>query len=147
MSITKAVGRSKEKKVKKKVSGIRQYRVSYLLMTPYLLVFFTFTILPVIISLFLSFSDFNMIEIPRFIGLENYMRLFLEDTVFITAVRNTILLAVITGPISYLLSMLFAWFINELRPAIRSIVTLIFYAPAISGNMVFIWGIMFSGDS
>jgi multiple sugar transport system permease protein len=78
--------------------------------------------------------------------LDNYIRLFLDDDVFITAIKNTLMFATVTGPGSYLLSMLLAWFINELRPRIRSIVTLLFYAPSISGNVYLIWTIFFSGD-
>jgi multiple sugar transport system permease protein len=79
--------------------------------------------------------------------LDNYIRLFLDDDIFLTAVQNTLIFAVIIGPVSYLLSLLVAWFINEIPPKIRSVVTLIFYAPSISGGVNMIWGVMFSGDS
>ena len=45
------------------------------------------------------------------------------------------------------MSLLVAWFINELPPKIRAVVTLIFYAPSISGQVYLIWGTLFSGDS
>lgn len=114
---------------------------------PYFLVFFTFTILPVIISIFFSFTDFNMLQMPHFIGMNNYIRLFLQDDIFIKSVGNTFILALITGPIGYILCLLFAWFINELRPVGRAIVTLVFYAPSISGNMYLVWQAVFSGDA
>ena len=88
-----------------------------------------------------------MFETPNFIWTENYERLFLGDDIFIKSVGNTTILALITGPISYLLCLLFAWFINELRPGMRALVTLIFYAPSISGNMYLVWQILFSGDA
>ena len=88
-----------------------------------------------------------MLEFPRFVGWQNYSRLFLNDDVFMIALQNTFLFAVITGPISYLACFLFAWIINELSPKIRAIMTLVFYAPSISGNVYFIWLIVFSGDS
>jgi multiple sugar transport system permease protein len=84
---------------------------------------------------------------PRFIGWDNYTRLFLNDDVFMIALKNTLLFAVITGPISYLACFIFAWIINELSPKIRAFMTLVFYAPSISGNVFFIWQIVFSGDS
>ena len=58
----------------------------------------------------------NLLEWPNFVFMDNYIRLFLDDDLFITAVKNTIIFAVITGPSSYLLSLFTAWFINELSP-------------------------------
>nr|WP_145330734.1 sugar ABC transporter permease [Paenibacillus xylanexedens] len=119
----------------------------YVLMAPFMLIFFMFTVIPVGISLGLSFFHFNMLEFPRFVGWQNYSRLFLNDDVFLIALKNTLLFAVITGPVSYIACFLFAWIINELSPKVRAIMTLVFYAPSISGNVFFIWLIIFSGDS
>ncbi|WP_438433049.1 carbohydrate ABC transporter permease [Gorillibacterium sp. sgz500922] len=119
---------------------------SYALMAPYMILFSVFTVLPVIISIILSFTYFNMLEFPRFVGWQNYTRLFLEDDIFLIAVKNTLLLAAITGPASYIACFVFAWIINELSPKLRALMTLIFYAPSISGNVFFIWLMIFSGD-
>lgn len=119
----------------------------YFLMAPYMMIFFTFTVVPVVFSLILSFFYFNMLELPRFVGWQNYARLFLNDDVFMIALKNTLLFAVITGPVSYIACFLFAWIINELSPKVRAFMTLVFYAPSISGNVFFIWLILFSGDS
>ena len=124
----------------------KKYKQLYWMLLPYMLFFTMFTIVPVLVSIFFSFTQFNVLQPPKFIGFENYIRLFLDDDVFITAIKNTLMFATVTGPGSYLLSMLLAWFINELRPRIRSIVTLLFYAPSISGNVYLIWTIFFSGD-
>ena len=121
----------------------RQY---YYLVAPYTILFFIFTVLPVLMSLILSFTYFNLLEFPTFIGWENYMRLFVDDKVFIIAIRNTLLLAVVTGPLSYLMAFVFAWLINELKPKLRSFMTLIFYAPSISGNVYLVWKLIFSSD-
>lgn len=121
--------------------------ISYTFVLPYMLIFFVFTVLPVLISIVLSFTDFNLLEIPNFVGAENYKRLFLEDDIFIKSIGNTLILAVIVGPVGYLLCLLFAWFINDFHPIIRSIITLVFYAPSISGNAYLIWQVMFSGDA
>jgi multiple sugar transport system permease protein len=115
-------------------------------MAPYVILFMTFTIIPVFMSLGISFTYFNLLEPPRFIGLDNYMKLALEDEVFIIAIKNTLILAVVTGPISYLLAFVFAWLINELGPKLRAFMTLIFYAPSISGNAFLMWLLIFSGD-
>ncbi len=125
---------------------IKKNKVAYGLLAPFYLIFTTFTILPVILSLIISLTNFNMLEFPDFVFMDNYIRLFLEDDIFLIAIKNTLIFASITGPVSYLLSLLFAWFINELSPKMRSLVTLVFYAPSISGNVYLIWTTLFSGD-
>ena len=121
-------------------------RVSYAFCMPYMILFTVFTVLPVLMSIFLSFTYFNMMQAPTFVWFENYTRLFMTDDVFLIALRNTLILAVITGPGGYLLCFVFAWFINELSPKIRTIFTLCFYAPSISGNAYLIWTLLFSSD-
>src|SRR5690606_16196616 len=125
---------------------MKQNKQSYILLAPYMILFAVFTILPVMISMILSFTYFNMLEFPKFIGWHNYSRLFLEDDIFLVAIKNTILFAVITCPISYIACFVFAWIINELSPKLRAFMTLVFYAPSISGNVFFIWLMIFSGD-
>ncbi len=128
------------------IRDIKKSKHYYLLMAPFTILFFTFTIIPVFMSLGISFTYFNLLEPAQFIGLDNYVKLFLEDDVFIIALRNTLILAVVTGPVSYLLAFVFAWLINELGPKLRAFMTLIFYAPSISGNAFLMWLIIFSGD-
>lgn len=121
--------------------------VDYAFLLPFAMVFVAFYILPVIISVFFSFTQYNVFEKPEFIGFQNYINLFLADEVFLIAVKNTFIIAAVTGPIGYLASFLFAWLINELPRKIRSIAVVIFYAPTISGQVYLIWSIMFSGDA
>ena len=121
--------------------------IAYLMVAPYMLIFCVFTVLPVVISAFMSFTDFNMLEMPSIVWFKNYISLFFDDDIFLIAIKNTFIFAVLVGPASYLLSFLVAWFINELPPRIRAIVTLIFYAPSISGQVYLIWGTLFSADS
>ena len=125
----------------------RRNWVAYLMIAPYMLVFTCFTVLPVVLSILISFTDFNMLEMPNIIGLENYVRLFLDDDIFLIAAKNTFIFAAIVGPASYIMSLMVAWFINELSPKIRAVVTLIFYAPSIAGQVYLVWGTLFSGDS
>ncbi|MGM0881323.1 MAG: carbohydrate ABC transporter permease [Bacillota bacterium] len=129
-----------------KLREMKANKHSYILLAPYMVLFAVFTVLPVLISIVLSFTYFNMLEFPKFIGWQNYTRLFLEDEVFLIAVKNTLLFAIITGPISYIACFVFAWIINELSPKVRAVMTLVFYAPSISGNVFFIWLMIFSGD-
>ena len=117
------------------------------MLAPFFILFIIFTVLPVVLSIILSLTDFNMLQMPHWKGLTNYTRLFLDDEIFILACQNTLIFAAITGPVSYLLSLLIAWFINELPPKIRAVVTLVFYAPSISGQVYLIWKTLFSSDA
>lgn len=125
---------------------IRKNRISYVMLAPYFILFFFFTILPVLMSVFFSFTDFNVLEMPEFVGWKNYIKLLLEDDIFLISLKNTLLFAVITGPISYLLCLLFAWIINEFKGKLRAFLTLIFYAPSISGNAYVVWNLILTGD-
>lgn len=117
------------------------------MMAPWLCLFGIFILIPVISAMVLSFTNFNMLQMPKFVGISNYLRLLLDDDVFVIALKNTLLFAVITGPIGYLMSFVFAWSINELNPWTRSVMTLAFYSPTLCGNVYFIWKFIFDGDS
>ncbi|MBE6727418.1 MAG: sugar ABC transporter permease [Ruminococcaceae bacterium] len=118
-----------------------------LMIMPFLVVFVMFMIVPVFASLALSFTKYDMINTPQFNGLENYFRMFIEDKVFMIALKNTLMFAVVTGPIGFMLSFMLAWMINELGPKVRTVLSFLFYSPALMGNVYFIWQVMFSGDS
>ncbi len=126
---------------------MKRNKVAYLMIAPFLLLFLLFTVVPVLLSMVLSLTDFNMLQFPHWQGLKNYSRLFLGDEIFLIACKNTLVFAAITGPVSYFMSLLIAWFINELPPKIRAVITLIFYAPSISGQVYLIWQTLFSSDS
>ena len=128
------------------LNEIKKHKVAYLMVAPFFILFIMFYVVPVVLSVVLSFTVFNMLEFPEFVFFDNYIRLLFDDEVFITAIKNTLIFAVITGPASYLLSLFFAWFINELRPKLRALLTLIFYAPSISGAVYLIWAVFFSSD-
>ncbi len=125
---------------------LKRNKASYVMMGPYFLLFFLFTVLPVVMSIILSFTYFNMLEFPKFNGWDNYIKLFLNDDIFLISLKNTLIFAVVTGPISYLLCLLFAWIINEFRPKVRTFLTLIFYAPSICGNAYMVWSLILSSD-
>ena len=117
----------------------------YLFMLPYLLVFTVFTILPVAVAMYYSLTYFNVLEPPQFIGFENYIRLFTADDLFMTAFKNTLFFAVIIGPGGYVMSLFFAWLINELGRRTRAVMTLFYYAPSLA-NVYVVWKIIFSSD-
>ena len=141
------VKRSEVSKLRWTWQEMKNNKTAYFMLAPFMLLFISFTVLPVVLSIFLSLTDFNMLQMPDWRGIDNYMRLFLDDEIFILAIQNTLVFAAITGPVSYILALLVAWFINELPPKIRAVVTLVFYAPSISGNAYLVWKTLFSSDS
>ncbi len=141
-----AVARNEMTKAQWTWHEIKRNKAAYLMVAPFMIIFTCFTILPVVLSAVLSLTNFNLLQIPDFVGADNYIRLFLDDDIFIIACQNTLIFAAIVGPVSYIMSFLVAWFINELSPKIRAVVTLIFYAPSISGNAYLIWKTLFSSD-
>jgi len=129
------------------VRGFTKNKESYLLMAPYMAFFLVFTLFPVILSVILGFTYYNMIDPPRFIGWYNYVRLFLDDDIFLIALKNTLFFAFVTGPISYFLSFFVAWMINDLPRTLRSITTSLFYLPTVVGASVYpMWRLIFSPD-
>ena len=147
MSKKKAVIRSDMTRAQWTWKEMKRNKVAYMMVAPYMIIFTLFTVVPVLLSIVISFTDFNLLEMPNFVFFDNYIRLFLDDDIFMIACKNTLIFAIIVGPASYLMSLMVAWFINELPPKIRAVVTLIFYAPSISGQVYLIWGTLFSGDS
>ena len=143
---TRPVQRSEMSKWQWTWKEIKRNKTAYFMLAPFFLLFIVFTVLPVLLSILLSFTDFNMLEVPNIVWLKNYVTLFFDDDVFLIAIKNTFIFAVIVGPASYLMSFLVAWFINELPPKVRAIVTLIFYAPSISGQAYLIWATLCSSD-
>ena len=128
------------------LKNIARNRTNYLFLLPFGIVFLLFTVIPVVIAICLSFTHFNVLEPPTFNGWGNFQQLFFNDDLFITALTNTLTFAVILGPAGYILSLAFAWFINELGPKMRSFMTLLFYAPSLA-NIYVIWKVIFSSDA
>ncbi len=120
---------------------------SYALMAPFFLLFSLFTLIPVLIAIILSFTQFNIFTVPDFVGWDNYIRMILDDDIFLIAIKNTFIFAVVTGPISFILCFFFAWIINDYSKPIRSILTVLFYAPVLSGQVYTIWKFVFSADA
>ena len=129
------------------IKKAKKSRNCYLFLAPYAILFTMFYIFPVVASIFYSFTYYNILETPRFIGLQNYIALILEDDIFLTSIKNTFMIAIITGPLGYILSFLFAWLINELPRWIRSVAVIVFYAPSIAGNCYVIFSVFFRGDA
>ncbi len=144
---TAAIGRrTKQEQRRLTLISMKQNKAAYVMMLPFMLFFIVFTVIPVVLSLPVGFTDFNMVQFPKYVGLSNFTTLFLADKIFIESVRVTLVFAIFTGPVSYVLCFLLAWLINELHPKLRTLFTLIFYAPSMA-NVYTVWKLIFSGDT
>lgn len=133
-------------KISHKGLQLKKYGGYYLMVIPFMLFFTLFTILPVLASLPVAFTSFNLVDFPTFVGFDNFKKLFLEDEVFLISVKNTLLFALFTGPVSYFLCLFLAWLINDYPRPLRAILTLVFYAPSMTGSAYIVWNYIFSGD-
>lgn len=127
--------------------SFREQLPMFVMISPFILFFFVFTIIPIVSSIILSFTSYDMISSPTFVNLDNYRRLITNDTTFSVTVKNTFIFAVVSGPLGFLLAFMLAWLVNEFSPRIRALLSFMFYAPSLVGNAYFIWQVAFSGDS
>lgn len=124
-------------------------KAPWLFLLPYLILFVVFIALPVIVAIGLSFTDFDTIQMPNFIGLRNYINLITQDSIFMQYVLpNTVVYALIVGPGGYILSFLLAWAIANLTRIPRTVLALILYSPSLTSGTALqvVWRILFSGD-
>lgn len=131
----------------KKSKNRNSNRVFFLMLLPFLIFFSLFTLLPIISSIVLSFTDFNLVSINNFTGLSHYSRILFSDKIFTVALSNTLILALIVGPLGYILSFVLAWLINEIPKSVRGFVTLLIYAPSLTSNVYVMWKYIFAADS
>ena len=120
-----------------------------LFVLPYVLAFLVFITIPVLMGMLLSFTYFNLLDAPRFIGLTNFISIFTSDSVFMQQiVPNTITFAVVVGPVGYLLGFFLAWLLAQIPHRLRTILTLVIYSPSLTAGvaMAVMWRIIFSGD-
>ena len=137
--------RTKKDKRRMLWRDIKRNKACYGMLAPFMAFFILFTVVPVLMSLPMGFTDFDMARPPKYVGLSNFTTLFLSDKIFIRSIRVTIVFALLTGPVSYVLCFLLAWLINEMHPKLKTFFTLIFYAPSMA-NVYTVWKLIFSGD-
>lgn len=123
-----------------------KYGIGTLFFMPMCILFFVFVVFPVVISIGMSLTNYDMLQTPQFVGLNNYKQLFLDDEIFLVSLENTLVFAVISGPIGYLASFFMAWVINQL--GMRKLFALAFYAPSITSGVAMstVWLYFFSPD-
>lgn len=145
MARSETYKKGKKRSSKELWRDIRRNKACYGMLAPFMIFFIIFTVIPVLMSLPMGFTDFNMAQPPKFVGLSNYISLFLSDKIFMRSIRVTLVFTIFTGPVSYVLCFLLAWLINEMPPKLKTIFTLIFYAPSMA-NIYTVWQLIFSGD-
>lgn len=131
----------------KEMAVLKENTPMLVMLTPFMIFFTAFMLIPIISSVALSFTSYDLISLPKFVGIDNYRRMFVNDDMFGITVKNTLIFAIVSGPIGFLLSFLLAWLVNEFKPRVRTILSFLFYAPSLAGNAYFIWKTAFSGDS
>jgi multiple sugar transport system permease protein len=127
----------------------RKWNEAYLFLTPYVIMFITFIVIPVAVAIGLSFTYFNTVQKPEWVGFKNYIDLFTQDDIFMQNVLpNTIKFALIVGPCGYIVSFLLAWLLAQIPQRPRTILALIIYSPSMTFGvaMSVVWTIIFSGD-
>lgn len=123
---------------------------SAVLLTPYVLCFSVFILIPVIVAIILSLTYFNTVQFPSFIGIRNYIALLTQDAVFMQKViPNTITFSLIVGPGGYVLSFFLAWVLSQIQHGARTFFALVLYAPSMVGSVFItvVWRTIFSGDA
>lgn len=148
-TIAAKASKKRVRKEKKRATGVRSTSgviTAILFFLPFLVLFCAFTIGPVVQSAYFSLTNYDLIQEPGFVGLKNYKTLFLDDELFMTAFKNTLYFALISGPVGYIMSFVMAWVLNDLKG--RNIYALAFYAPSITSGtaMAVVWGYFFSPD-
>lgn len=134
---------------RKKMKQLTGKHSVFILQLPFILLFTTFIIIPIIVAIILSFTDFNSIEAPNYIGLRNYVTILTEDPVFMGfSLPNTIKYAVIVGVGGYLLSFIMAWSLAQITKVPRTILAVILYSPSLTSGVMLsvVWQVVFAGD-
>ena len=128
----------------------RRFNTAYLFIGPYAIIFLIFVVLLILISFLLSFTYYDGVNMPHFVGLSNYVALFTQDLEFMqSALPNTIKYALIVGPVGYMLTFFLAWVLAQLPRRFRNVAAIILYSPSLTGSILIsvVWKAMFSGDS
>ena len=119
------------------------------LLAPYGFLFVLFVVVPVVCAVILSFTYFNTIQRPEFVGIKNYISLFTSDTIFMRKVLpNTIVYAIFVGGGGYILSFFLAWTLAQMTKKVRTVMAIIIYTPSLTSGILIktVWGVIFNGD-
>lgn len=139
----------KDKRLIKRIKGFFDRHSVFFLQLPFLTLFTIFIIIPILVAIGLSFTDFNLIEKPNFVGMDNYVNVLINDAVFMEhALPNTIQFSIIVGVGGYILSFLLAWSLAQITRIPRTIMAVILYLPSMTSGVMLstVWQVIFAGD-
>ena len=128
---------------------ITSKKTPYLFLLPYLLLFTVFIIIPTGMAVLLSFTNYNAVQTPQFVGLTNYINLLTQDTIFLQYVLpNTLLFSIVVGVGGYVLSFMLAWSLSQLPKGPRTVLALVLYSPSMTAGvaMSVVWRTVFLGN-
>ncbi|SFS55558.1 carbohydrate ABC transporter permease [Paenibacillus sp. BC26] len=123
---------------------------AFVFISPFFIIFTLLVVVPVVSAIYLSFTDFNSIQTPKFIGLTNYVNLITQDNAFMMFVLpNTLKFALLVGPGGYLLSFWLAWLLAQIPKKSRTVIALAIYSPSLTAAvaMAVVWLVIFSGNA
>ena len=126
----------------------RENLVGYLFMSPWLIGFFVFTFLPIVASFVLAFTDYDIFSAPKWVGLENFSRMFLQDRRYWRSVRATFYYVFTAVPLRLLAALAVAMLLTRGR-RLLSLYRAAYYAPSIVGGSVAVavmWRQVFGTD-
>ncbi len=120
--------------------------IAWAFILPFIVFFLLFSVIPLVSSIYYCFTYYNMVEDPVFNGLENFRYMLMDDEISGIAFKNTLTLALLTGPTGYILSFFFAWMVNNLKH--KSFFVVAFYTPTmVSGTAIsVIWMTLFGSS-
>lgn len=133
----------------KKVKNFIDKHSAFAMLFPYATLFILFVIIPVLAAMVLSFTDFNSVELPKFLGFDNYIQLLTNDSTFMQKVLpNTIIFALFVGVGGYVLGFILAWCLSQVTKLPRTILAIIIYLPSMTGGVLIksVWNVIFNGD-
>ena len=124
---------------------VQENIAGYLFMLPFLLFFVGFVVYPMFMCIYTSFFDATMNRDDIFIGFQNYVDLF-NDPVFWTALKNTLIIVVVSVPVTCAFSLWIATLISKMHVTATSAFRCIFYLPVVTGSVAvtMVWKWMFN---
>lgn len=120
---------------RRKKKEMKETWVGYAIISPWLLGFFLLVLGPILASLYLSFTDYDLLSTPNFIGFENYINIFTSDPRFIQSLTVTLIFVFISTPLKLIFALLLAMLFNTGRKG-TGFFTTIYYIPSIIGGSV-----------
>lgn len=127
-------------------SRVQRNIIGYCFLLPFLALFLLFIVIPVIWGFFISFTSYDLMTDMKWVGFQNYITLLTDDDLFITALKNTLKFALISGPIGFFASFFFAWVIDQL--GYKTLFAMAFYIPSIMSSLAVsvVWLSLFSSN-